>query len=131
MGGATAGDSDPATSIWSMPYADDTAVVLQSPEQPRNMIIVITTACSAFGLTVSMNKTEIVCLRMKWIPDAAATFGVETSSQKRACNFVNLGVNVNHDTDCPSKSTGAEAIPGTASRGIPSNYITDIVLPSS
>ena len=54
-----------------MIYADDTAVVSQSPEQLRKMMVVNVTVCEAFGLTVLEAKTEIMCLRTRGIPDVA------------------------------------------------------------
>ena len=81
-----------------MLYADDAAVVSQSPEKLRKMMVVIATVCKAFGLTVSETKTETMCLRTRGIPDA---FSVEAAGQvyKQAHDFVYLGGNVNHDTD--------------------------------
>ena len=43
-----------------MLYADDAAVVSQSPEHLRKMMVVIVTVCAAFDLTVSVAKTEII-----------------------------------------------------------------------
>ena len=57
--GRTARDPAPATSLWVMLYADDAAVVSQSPEQLRMIMVVIVTVCEAFVLTVSEAKTEI------------------------------------------------------------------------
>ena len=48
--------------LWGMLYADDAAVVSQSLEQLRKMMVVTMTVCEAFGLTVSKAKTEIMCL---------------------------------------------------------------------
>ena len=51
--------------LWGMLYADDAGIVLQSSEGLERMMTVIVTACSAFGLTVSEAKTEIMCLQTK------------------------------------------------------------------
>ena len=104
-GATTAGEAAPAMSLWGMLYADDAAVVSQSPEQLSKMMVVIVTVCAAFGLTVSEAKTEIMCLRTRGMPDAAATFSVEAAGQvyKQTHDFVYLGGNVNHDADLPSK----------------------------
>ena len=59
--GRTARDPAPATSLWGMLYADDSAVVSQSPEQLRKMMVVIVTVCEAFDLAASEAKTEIRC----------------------------------------------------------------------
>ena len=75
----------------------------QSPEQLSKMMVVIVTVCAAFGLTVSEAKTEIMCLRTRGTPDAAASFSVEAAGQvyKQTHDFVYLGGNVNHDAGLP------------------------------
>ena len=78
-GMTTAGEAAPATSLWGVLYADDAAVVSQSPEQLRAMMVVIVTVCAAFGLTASETKTEIMCLRTRRMPDAAVTFSAEAA----------------------------------------------------
>ena len=97
----TAGEPVPATSLWGMLHADDAGVVSQSPEQLRKMMVVIVTACAAFGLTVSEAKTEIMWLRTRGMPHATATFSVEAAGQvyKQTHGFVYLGANVNHHAD--------------------------------
>ena len=42
---------------------------------------VIEVVRAAFDLTVSEAKTEIMCLRMKWMPEPSATFSVEAAGQ--------------------------------------------------
>ena len=98
VSGRTARDPAPATSQWCMLYANDAAVVSQSPDQLRKMMVVIVTVCEAFGLTVSEAKTEIMPLRTRGIPDATTTFNIEAAGQvyKQAHD---LGGNVNHDAD--------------------------------
>ena len=56
-GEKTSGEA--VTLLWSIIYADDAGVVLQSLEQLRKIIRVIVVVCAAFGLTVSEAKTEI------------------------------------------------------------------------
>ena len=62
---------------------------------------VIVVVCAAFGLIVLEAKTEIVCLRVKGMPESIATFSVEAAGQ--VCNqtneFVYLGGNANHNAD--------------------------------
>ena len=84
-----------------MLYADDTGVVLRSPEHLRKMTGVIVVVCAAFGLTVSKAKTEIICLRAKGMPESTATFNVEEAGQayNQSNEFVYLGENVNHNAD--------------------------------
>ena len=95
-GEGTAGESVLATPLWEMLYANGAGVVLQSPEQLREMMGVIVVVCVALGLTVSEAKTEIMCLRAKGVPESTATFSVEAAGQ--VCNqtneFVYLGGNV-------------------------------------
>ena len=97
---------------------------------------VIVVVCTAFfGLTVSEAKTEIMRLRAKGIPESAATFSVEAAGQvynQTTNEFVYLGGNVNHNAGtCPSRSTGAYETHGAASGSTPSNFTTDLALPSS
>ena len=100
-GEATAGDPALATSLWGMIYADDVGVVLQSVEQLRKMMGVIVVVCTAFGLTVSEAKTEIMCLRTKGMPESTAIFSVEAAPQEynQTNEFIYLGGNVSHNAD--------------------------------
>ena len=62
------------------------------------MIVVV---CAAFGLIVSEAKTDIVCLRAKWMPGSTATFSVEAAGlvYNQTNEFVYLGGNVHHNAD--------------------------------
>ena len=40
---------------------------------------VIVIVCEAFGLTVSEANTEIMCLRVKRMPESTATFSLEAA----------------------------------------------------
>ena len=55
--------------------------------------------CAAFGPTVSLAKTEIMCLRTKGIPESAAIFSVEAAVQvyNPTNEFPHLGGNANHN----------------------------------
>ena len=88
-----------------MLYADDTGVVSQSPEQLRKMIGRIGAVCATFGLTVSEAKTEIMCLRIKGMPESLAIFSVEAAGQvhNQTNEFVYLGGNANHNADLSIK----------------------------
>ena len=100
-GDAIAGESDLATPLRGMLYADDVGVISRSPEQLRKMMRVIVAVCAAFGLTISEAKTRIMCLRAKGMPEPTAIFSVEATGQM--CNqtnkFVYLGGNFNHNVD--------------------------------
>ena len=100
-GEATVGESALATPLWGMLYAVDAGVVSQSPEQLRKMMGVIVIVCAAFGRTVSEAKTEIMCLRVKGMPESTATFSVEAADQvhNQTNEFVYLGGNVNQNAD--------------------------------
>ena len=100
-GEATVGELALATLLWGMLYADDAGVVSQLPEQLRKMMGVIVVVCAAFGLTVSENKIEIMCLRAKGIPESTATFSEEAAGQvyNQTNEFVYLGGNVNQNAD--------------------------------
>ena len=88
-----------------MLYADDAGVVSQSPEQLRTMMVVIVAmivvVCAAFGLTVSEDKTEIMCSRAKGMPKSTATVSVEAAGHvySQTNEFVYLGGNVSHNAD--------------------------------
>ena len=82
-----------------MLYTDDAGVVSLSPEQLRTMMGVIVVFCTAFDLTVSEAKTEIVCLRTKRMPESIAIFSEEAAGQvySQTNEFVYLGGDVNHN----------------------------------
>ena len=62
---------------------------------------VIMVVCAAFGLNVSEAKPEIMCLRVKGMPESTAIFSVEAAGQvyNQTNEFVYLGGNVNHNAD--------------------------------
>ena len=84
-------------------YADDAGVVSQSPEQVRKMMGVVVVVCAAFRLTLSVAKTEIMCLRTKGMSESSpAIFSAEAAGQ--AYNETNefvlyLGGKVNHNAN--------------------------------
>ena len=79
-GEATAREPALATLLWGMLYDDEAGVALQSSKQLREFMSVIVVVCAAFGLTVSEVKTEIMCLRMRGMPESTAIFSVEAAS---------------------------------------------------
>ena len=62
--------------------------------------VYIVVVYTAFGLTVSEAKTEIMCLR-KGMPESTVTFSVEAAGQvyNNTNDFVYLGGNINHNGD--------------------------------
>ena len=51
--------------LWGMLYVDDAGIESRSSGGLERMMTVMVTAFSAFGLTVSEAKTEIMCLQTK------------------------------------------------------------------
>ena len=70
-----------ATSLGGVLYADHARVVSKSPEQLRKMMKGVGVVCAAFGITISENKTKILCLHTKGVPESAVIFRVETAVQ--------------------------------------------------
>ena len=89
--------------------------------------------CTAFGLTVSEAKTEIMLLRAKGMPESTAIFSVEAAGQiyTQMNEFVYLGGTSTTIPTCPSKSTRAYATHGVASGSTSSNCTTGRALLSS
>ena len=100
-GEATAGETVLATPLWGILHVDDAGVVSQSPEQLRKTMGTIVVVCAAFGLTISEDKTEIMCLRTKGMPESTAIFSVEVAGQvyNQTNEFIYLRGNVNHNVD--------------------------------
>ena len=49
-------------AVWGMLYAGDACIVLRSPQGLAKMTEVIVEVCRAFALTVSVKKTETMCM---------------------------------------------------------------------
>ena len=49
-------------AVWGMLYADDACIVSPSPQGLAKMMEVIVKVCRAFALTVSVKKTETMCM---------------------------------------------------------------------
>ena len=54
-----------------MLYADDAVVISKLTEQVMKMMGLVIVVYTAFCLTESETKTEVMCLRTKGIPEAA------------------------------------------------------------
>ena len=76
-----------------MLYADDAEVTSHLPTQLMKMMGVIVVVCAAFGLTVPEAKTEIICQRAMWMPEATTMFSVEAAGEiyNQTNEFVYLG----------------------------------------
>ena len=58
------GDETPRTStIWSMLYADDVAIVSRPPASLAKMMTAVVEVCGAYGPTVVERKTETMVMR--------------------------------------------------------------------
>ena len=94
---------------------------------------VIVIVCAVLRLNVSETKTEIMCLRMKGMPESTAIFSVEAAGRcttKRTSSYTSWGTSTIMPT-CPSKFAGAYATHGAASGSKPSNCTNDRALPAS
>ena len=85
--------------LWGMPYADDAGIVSQSPEGLDRMMTVIVTACSAFGLTVSEAKTEMMCLQAKGGGKVSFAINAACQLHKQTVQFVYLGGAISANRD--------------------------------
>ena len=66
------------------------------------MMTVIVTACAAFGLTVSEEKTEIMCLQTKGGGHVPSTVTAAGQVYKQKVEFVYLGGDFSADWDLRS-----------------------------
>ena len=85
--------------MWGMLYADDAGIVLRSSEGLERMMTVIVTACSSFGLTVSKEKTEIMCLETKGGGKVSFTINAAGQVYKQTIEFVYYGGAITGDRD--------------------------------
>ena len=78
--------------LWGMLYADDAGIVSRSSEGLERMMTAIVTACSAFGLTVSEAKTEIMCLETKGGGEVTFTINAagQVYKQSSLCTWAGL-----------------------------------------
>ena len=54
--------------MWCMLYVDDACIVSRSPHGLAKIMEVIVEVCRSFALTVSVKKTEIICIAMNVDP---------------------------------------------------------------
>ena len=85
-----------------MLYADDADIVSRSLQGLEKMMTVIVTACSAFGLTASEARTEIICLRTKDGRHVPFTVTAAGQVYKQMVEFVYLGGAISADWDLRS-----------------------------
>ena len=85
--------------LWGMLYAGDAGIASRSSEGLERMMTVIVTACSAFGLTVSEAKTEIMWLETKDGGKVSFTTNAAGQIYKQTIEFVQLGGTITADRD--------------------------------
>ena len=76
--------------MFGLLYADDAGIESQSPEGLEIMMTVITTACSSFGLTVSVATIDIICLETKGRGNVSFTINAAGQAYKQITEFVYL-----------------------------------------
>ena len=82
-----------------MLFADDAGIVSRSSEGLERMMTVIVTACSAFGLTVSEAKTEILCLPTGGVCGGSFTIDAAGQVYKHTIEFVYVGGAITADRE--------------------------------
>ena len=90
--------------LWGMLYADNAGIVSRSSEGLERMMTVIVTARSAFGLTVSEAKTEIMCLQTNGGGKVSFTMNAAGQVYKKT-EFVYLGGAITPERDLSIKIT--------------------------
>ena len=93
------GKEEEVQRLWGMLYADDAGIVSRSSQGPERMMTVIVTARSAFGLTVSEAKTDILCLQTKGGGKVSFTIIAAGQVYKQTVEFVYLGGAITADRD--------------------------------
>ena len=85
------GKEEEMQRLWGMHYADDAGIASRSSHELERMMTVIVTACSAFGLTVSEAKTEIMCQQTKSGGKVSFTVNAAGQVSNQTIEFVYLG----------------------------------------
>ena len=78
-------------AVWGMLYADDAYILSQSPQGLAKMMTVIAKVCRAFALTVSVKKTEIMCMPPPRTPRAMVQVEAAGQTNKQVQSFTYLG----------------------------------------
>ena len=84
-------EGDDVQRLWAMLYADDAGIASRSLEGLDRMMPVIVIACSAFGLTVSEAKKEIMCLQTKGGGKVSFTINASGQVYNQTIAFMYLG----------------------------------------
>ena len=73
--------------------------ILLSSEGLGRMLTMLVTACAAFGLTVSQEKTEIMCLQTQGVDKVSFTSNAAGQVYKQTIGFVYMGRATTADRD--------------------------------
>ena len=94
------GDETPRTStIWSMMYADDAAIVSRSPASLAKMMTAVVEVCGAYGLTVAERKTETMVMRPPHYAQADLEIVAAGQRYAQTDQFVYLGGTITAEVD--------------------------------
>ena len=104
-------------AVWGMLYADNASIVSRSPQGLAKMMEVIVEVCRAFALTVSANKTDIMCIPPPRTPRTMVHVEATGQTYKQVQSFTYLGGAVIEVPDMSVKSPDGPAHAGCASGG--------------
>ena len=90
-------------AVWGLLYADDACIVSRSPQGLAKMMQVVVEVCRAFALTVSVKKTETMCMPPPRTPRTMTHAEAAGQTYKQVQSFTYLGVTV---TEVPDMSVG-------------------------
>ena len=94
------------STIWSMLYADDAAIVSRSPASLAKMMTAVVEVCGAYGLTVAERKTEAMVMRPQEVLEIVAAGQRYAQTEQ----FVYLGGTITAEADMTAeirRRTGA------------------------
>ena len=86
-------------AVWGMLYADDTCIVLRSPQGLVNIMEVIVEVCRAFALTVSAKKIETMCIPPPRTPRTIVRIKAAGQIFKQVQSFTYVGGAVTETPD--------------------------------
>ena len=86
-------------AVWGMLYADYICIVSRSPQGLAKMMEVIVEVCRAFALTVSVKKTETICMPPPRPPRTMVRVEAAGQIHKQVQSFTHLGGAVTETPD--------------------------------
>ena len=78
-------------AVWGMLYADDAYILSRSPQGLAKMMTAIVKVCRAFALTVSVKKTETMCMPPPRTPRTMVHVEAAGQTYKQVQSFTYLG----------------------------------------